>query len=201
MKTKLPAGMLICASMVTAALSAVGEDKSFDDFFQRGRFEATLTSGALFSPFIAIKNRPVINYSLSEVQLGYMLTDVNHAGWFKGNLELVGEGFAGAVFEGRGSYISGITAWLRYNFVPENWRLVPFAQAGMGLTFTDANKIVVGETFNFNLELGAGVRYFVSQNWSVNLEYRYQHISNANISRNNLGINAHGPMLGVSYFF
>jgi hypothetical protein len=36
---------------------------------------------------------------------------------------------------------------------------------------------------------------------SVNLEYRYQHISNANLAHRNLGVNAHGPMLAVSFFF
>jgi hypothetical protein len=35
----------------------------------------------------------------------------------------------------------------------------------------------------------------------LNLECRYQHISNANTGKHNLGINAIGPLLGVSYFF
>jgi len=49
------------------------------------------------------------------------------------------------------------------------------------------------ETQLFNSLLG--------RNWALNLEYRYQHISNANIGPKNLGINASGPFLGASCFF
>jgi hypothetical protein len=35
----------------------------------------------------------------------------------------------------------------------------------------------------------------------LNVECRYQHISNANLSRHNIGINADGPMIGLSHFF
>lgn len=93
----------------------------------------------------------------------------------------------------------GATVWLRYNFVPRQSRFASFVQAGAGLTATDLNRRLVGE--DFNLDLGAGVRYRLSSHWSVNLEYRYQHISNANMADRNLGVNAHGPMLAVSYFF
>ena len=63
-------------------------------------------------------NRPPINYTFTGVQLGYMLGDVKGDGWWRGNFELAGEGFGSAIFEGDGSYISGGTLWLRYNFVP-----------------------------------------------------------------------------------
>ena len=47
----------------------------------------------------------------------------------------------------------------------------------------------------------ASARYVLARHWSLDLEYRYQHISNANLAGHNLGINAHGPVLGISYFF
>ena len=46
---------------------------------------------------------------------------------------------------------------------------------------TDIDHSILGQPFNFNLDLGAGVRYFIGRNWSLSLEYRYQHISNANL--------------------
>jgi opacity protein-like surface antigen len=155
----------------------------------------------LFSPFLATGGRPTINYTITEVQFGYMLSDVKGHGWLRGNFELVGEGFGSAIFEGSGSFIAGITVWMRYNFAPPGWRLVPFAQAGMGLTSTDIDHKYVGQPFNFNLDLGLGTRYLLSQHWSLNLEYRFQHISNADMGRHNIGINGHGPVLGVSYLF
>jgi len=64
--------------------------------------------------------------------------------------------------------------WLRFNLVPQFWRIVPYAQAGAGVTFTDIDRKIVGQTFNFNLNLGAGFRWFFARNWSVNLEHRSQ---------------------------
>jgi len=174
-----------------------------DLWFTDGQCEATFTSGALFSPFGPTKGRPTINYTISELQLGYMLTDPHGPGWLRGNVELAGEGFGGAVFLGSsGSYVAGGTLWLRYNFLrTKAYGLCPFFQGGGGFTFTDIDRGVVGQRFNFNLDLGAGARYFLSQRCSLNLEYRYQHISNANLGPHNLGINSHGPILGFSYFF
>ncbi|PYJ08001.1 MAG: hypothetical protein DME25_02515 [Verrucomicrobia bacterium] len=181
--------------------NALAETLLAEGLFAGGRWEATLGSGAMFSPFVANKNRPTINYTLSELQVGYMLSDVKEAGWLRGNVELAGSSFGGAIFEGSGDYIAGGTLWLRYNFVPRDWRVVPYGQAGAGITFTDADRRVVGQTFNFNLDLGVGARYLIDRHWSVALEYRYQHISNANTARKNLGINAQGPIISVSYFF
>lgn len=177
------------------------DSTSFEDAFSRGRFEASLNSGALFSPFVAYGGRPTINYSITEVQVGYMLADVKGRGWWRGNFEVVGEGFGSGIFEGPGSFIAGATVWGRYNFVQRGWRFVPFFQAGMGLTSTDIPRRYVGQPFNFNLELGGGVRCFLTERWALNLEFRYQHISNANTGRHNLGINSAGPILGLSYLF
>jgi len=197
--------MLMSAGTVMGGEKAAGTagdgQKFSEDLFQNGRYEATLTSGVLFSPLIAEKSRPTFNYTMTGFQLGYMLSDVKGAEWLRGNVEVAGEGFGSAVFKGCGGYVAGMTGWLRYNFVPQRCRMVPFAQGGAGVTFTDIDHHVVGETFNFNLDLGAGVRCFVARNWSVNLELRYQHISNAHLNPVNLGINSYGPILGVSYFF
>jgi len=183
-----------------AAEPAVSQSPVEDDF-QRGGYEASLGEGMMFSPFIATFNRPTLNYQLTELQLGYMLTRVRGSSFWRGNVELVGSAFGGPVVTGQGSYVAGATAWLRYNFVPHISKLVPFVQAGTGLTSTDLDRRLVGEDFNFNLNLGVGARYFVSSNWSVNLEYRYQHISNDNLSSHNLGVNAECPMLSISHYF
>ena len=169
--------------------------------FAYGRFEGTLTSGVMFSPFIANGGRPTINYTISEAQVGYMLGGGAEEGWCRGNFEVVGEGFGSSIFEGSGNYIAGLTFWGRYNFVQPSWRFVPYIQGGAGLTVTDIDHHIVGQAFNFNLNIGVGTRYLLSQRWAVLLEYRFQHISNANSAAHNLGINAHGPILGVSYLF
>jgi len=174
---------------------------SVESSFDRGALEGTLNDGILFSPFLATQGRPTLNYELTELQLGYMLTPVRGACFWRGNVELVGSVFDGFIVEGRGTYVAGATVWLRYNFVPVDSRLVPFVQAGAGVCGTDLDRRLEGEDFNFNLNLGAGARYFITPKWSVNVEYRYQHISNANLSSRNVGVNADGPMVSVSHYF
>jgi opacity protein-like surface antigen len=182
-------------------LEATDSDSTFSTLFDSGHYELTLNNGVLFSPFVATRNRPTINYSLTELQFGYMVTDVQEHGMFRGNFEITGAAFGSGIFEGTGSYIAGCTTWVRYNFVPARGRFAGYAQAGGGVVGTDIDRGIVGQTFNFNLDLAVGVRYFLFPKISLNLEYRYQHISNANLGRKNVGINAHGPMLGLSYLF
>lgn len=161
-----------------------------------------MTSGVFLSPFGPSLHRPTLNYSVTGLQLGYMLRDVKGSSWWRGNFELAGEAFGDAIYEGPGSYIAGGTLWLRYNFVPRELpRLAPFLQIGGGFVSTDIDHEIVGQPFNFNLDAGAGVRYFAAKSWALSLELRYQHISNANLSHNNLGVNAAGPLLGVTCFF
>jgi hypothetical protein len=89
-----------------------------ENLFERGRYEAAFTSGVLFSPFGPTRMRPTINYTVSAVQLGYMLEDVKGDGWWRGDFEVAGEGFGSAIYDGPGGYIAGGILWLRYNFVP-----------------------------------------------------------------------------------
>jgi lipid A 3-O-deacylase len=205
-KNAFHAGFVLVALALCANAAAQTPEADFtregpDDLFAAGQYEATLTSGVLFSPFIATYHRPTINYSVTSIQLGYMLSNLRGNHLLRGNLEVIGELFGDAIFTGAGNYISGVTVWGRYNFVQPGWRVVPFFQVGLGLTATDLDRRIVGQVFNFNIEVGVGARYLLSSRWGIDLEYRYQHISNADTGPHNLGINAHGPILGLSYFF
>src|SRR5690348_4051394 len=85
---------------------------AFSDYFQRGRYEVTLSSGVMFSPIGADRGRHTVDYTLSGLQFGWMLTDPGPAAWWRGNLEVAAEIMGGDVFEGRGNYLAGGTAWL-----------------------------------------------------------------------------------------
>jgi len=170
------------------------------DHFHAGRFEGVIGQAVLFSPMIGA-HRPPVNYTVTEIELGYMVTGVHGNGFSRGNLELVGTLFAGGIFDGRGNYVTGTTLWLRYNFLQPDDRFVPYVEGGWGLTETDVDRRIQGQNFNFNLNLAAGTRYFVAKDWSVNLACHYQHISDAHLARPNAGIDAIGPMLSVSHYF
>jgi hypothetical protein len=181
--------------------SSLPKKLSLEDNFHRGQWEVAAGGGALFSPIGPTRNRPVLNYAPGNVQLGYMLNDLRRNDFLRGNFELVQEGFGARIFRGPGNYIAGETLWLRYNFVPPRWRVLPYAQGGAGFVVTNINHRYDGQDFNFNLDLAPGVRWFIASRCALNLEYRYQHISNANLGSKNLGINAHGPVLDLSWFF
>jgi lipid A 3-O-deacylase len=191
----------ISLAMVCSVVTGARAGDDFSDYFQRDRYEATLASGVMFSPVGADKGRHTVDYTLSGLQFGWMMTEPGRPAWWRGNLEVAAEAMGGKVFEGRGSYLAGGTAWLRYNFVQANWRLIPYVQAGAGAEATDMDRRLIGEHFNFNLDVSAGTRCFLAPNWALDIECRYQHISNAKISRHDIGINAVGPMIGLSYFF
>jgi len=185
-------------------ITAFGQNSqtaSTDSHFQRGNYELGLTSGVLFSPILPDKGRPTIDYSLTGVHFGWMLTDANQSCWLPGNLELLGELIGGTAVQGKGNYLVGGTVWARYNFVVAGWRLVPYLQGGGGAQLTDFDQFLLGQHFNFNLDVGAGVHYFVRENLSINVGCHFQHLSNAKLAPNDIGVNAFGPELGVSYFF
>ncbi|MBA4146607.1 MAG: acyloxyacyl hydrolase [Verrucomicrobia bacterium] len=171
------------------------------DAFRPGTYEVTAGAAVYFSPFVATHNRPTFNYAVAVVDVGYMLTEIREWGVARGNLEVLGEVFAGGVFVGHGNYLAGLTAWLRYNFVQPDWKVVPYAQLGWGVSAMDFDQKYFGQVFSFNMGTAFGFRYFLRPDLALNAEYRFQHLSNANTGPNNLGINAQGVMMGVSWFF
>jgi lipid A 3-O-deacylase len=205
--------LLAMASPLFAQTNSVSETKTSEtdapsikydtaeDVFQKGTWEFGAGGAVFFSPFSATKNRPTHDYALAVFDAGYMLTDVKEWGWARGNFEFVGELFGGGVFVGRGNYVAGMTLWGRYNFVQPGWKFVPYGQIGAGLGFTDIDQRVIGQVFQFNLDVAFGTRYFIKPNLALNAEYRYQHLSNANTGPKNIGINAQGAFLGVSWFY
>jgi opacity protein-like surface antigen len=130
-----------------------------------------------------------------------MLFDARGSGFFRGNWELAPEVFGAGIWTSYGSYMAGCTLWLRQNFVQPGWKVTPFLQLGCGIGLSDIPHQFVGQDFSFNLDSSAGLRYFISPRLSVNAEFRYQHFSNANTASHNVGINAIGPMFGVSWIF
>ena len=93
---------------------------------------------------------------------------------------------------------------LAYNFARPDSELVPYAQLGLGFAFNDAYKDkeqhAIGAHTEFIAHLEVGSRYFVSDNWSLDVEGGVQHISNSNTAGRNLGVNAYGIALGLTYY-
>jgi hypothetical protein len=151
------------------------------------------------------KLRPRIADVGGAVRLGWMLTDVSSNGWCRGNWEFLTEVYGAGIVEGPGNVFVAATLLLRYNFVQEDSRWVPYFQVGGGGIYSDAHEDpvqgAIDTEFSFNLQGGFGLRYLCSGRCAVYIEALYRHISNAGLGDRNYGTNAVGGFVGLSYFF
>ena len=189
-----------------AAQTEISKPLVESDFpFQRGTMDAELLDGIFISYEFSSRRRPSFDYELTVVRLGYMLTDVKYSGWLRGNYEILLDGFVGPFYQGQGTALGGVGALLRYNFVQPNSRWFPYVQLGGGGLYNDAyhhtEQIEIGSGPEFDLEGTTGISYLLAKNWALSLEFGYRHISDANTSSRNTGVNSFGGLLGLNYFF
>jgi lipid A 3-O-deacylase len=142
------------------------------------------------------------DFFLSSIHVGWVFSKVRGQGhWYRGNWELRGEVFGGEQFNPHSAYIVGLAPLFRYDFATGT-RWLPFVQAGGGVTATDIGPPDLSTgAFQFNIQMGAGLHYFVRDNLALTLEYRALHISNAHIESPDLGVNCHAVLAGVSWWF
>ena len=77
---------------------------------------------------------------------------------------------------------------------------------GAGIVYNDIYKdrsqSIIGQSIEFTPQASLGLHYLINHNWSVELEAMYHHISNAGLENGrNVGVNALGGLLGVTYRF
>ncbi len=148
---------------------------------------------------------PNFNYVPINLRIGYTCQDTNWTGIMRGCFEPMFEITSGVVWDGFGDYFVGPSLLLRYNYIQPNARLIPYLQCGAGFVFTDAHvdpyEHAIGQEFEFALQASAGLRRMIKPNLSFEAEFKYMHISNANLAPRNEGINAIGGMVGFTYYF
>jgi hypothetical protein len=109
------------------------------------------------------------------------------------------------IAHGAGNVIIGPGAILRYDFLPASSELIPYIQGGAWGVYNDEykdlNQRALGEAFEFQEGVQAGLRWRFADNWSVEIEGGYEHISNADLAPRNAGLNSLGGSLGFAYTF
>lgn len=139
--------------------------------------------------------------ALVSLAYGYMLGPVEgESHWYRGNWELRGELFTGAQFSPSTESLVGLTPHLRYNFATGT-RWIPYVDAGAGVSATSIGPPDMSGTFEFNLQAATGVRWFIRDNVSLDVEARYLHMSCAGIHPPNQGLNNFGGFVGITWFF
>ncbi len=136
-----------------------------------------------------------------SIAYGYMLGDVKGKNsWYKGNIELRVELLGGYQVNVESDLSFGITPHFRYHFATgESW--IPYIDVGVGLMLTEIRAPDLGAAFQFNEQLASGLNYFVKDNFAINFEVRYIHISSASLSEPNKGVNTIGGFIGANWFF
>ena len=150
-----------------------------------------------------VGNGPSANRSAVFVmpRLGVVLTDPLGTGWWQGNVEFLVQPVFARFTEPFAAEAAGGSFLLKYNFLSFG-RWVPFWDVGAGMIWTNlAPRIPEQSTqFEFVIETGPGVHYFVTDRITWTMGVRLHHISNSNLGDRNTGINGVLPYVGLSFF-
>jgi opacity protein-like surface antigen len=184
---------------------------------------------ALASPIHAADPTPQITVGTQEVGLtvGYLLphrvttdhttkqqgpafmpswmmtiTDPVGDSWYRGQVSLGAEMVYIQFQEPFLTHGVGFTPKIKYTFVALD-RFRPYAEFAGGPFWSDLTNKIPEESsqFNFVLTAGFGLSWFITPQTSLNVGYRFHHISNAGTSYPNIGINASVPFGGFSFYF
>jgi hypothetical protein len=101
----------------------------------------------------------------------------------------------------RRSYGSGVSpVGFRASFFTEN-RVQPFLSTNGGFIYFDERVLSPqGSQYMYTIDYGGGLQFFRKQRQSISIGYRYQHLSNANISKHNPGTDTNAFYVAVSRF-
>lgn len=198
------AGLLLSLLICAPDLSIAAE--SPDGPFVRNGLSIEGRVGPYWSPTGIGPSPPSFDYVRMAARLGWMLNDASRwSGPLRGAFEAIFEVSGGPVFDGFGDWLVGPSAAIRYNFVQPGWKIVPYVQGGVGITFSDAyqdkSQDAIGTNPEFTIQGAAGARYLLDDHWSIDVEAGYEHISNADLAKRNDGVNAVGGSVGFTYFF
>lgn len=197
---------------VSTQSSSPNPDDLASYIFVEDRITLEFMTGAMFSPSGIGPVVPVYNYQQNNVRLGWMLDSPDSWGPqaglddpLRGTFEAVLEATGSYVWSSFGTYMVGVTGLVRYNFVQPNWIVVPYIQGGAGVVYTNArnwsDQDAIGANVEFTPQFAGGLKFLLEKNWTFNIEGAFQHISNANTSARNQGVNAYGGFVGFTYVF
>lgn len=172
------------------------------EFFPTDTLDFQILGGYYVAPVGVGAESPTYNFAPGAFRIG-IITDFGFTqGILRGNFEPMVEIMGAPVFGGVGTFFVGPGFFLRYNFVQPASRLVPYIQAGAGITynngFHDGDQTNLGQELEFLLQAQVGLRNFVTDRISFDIEGGLIHISNAGTARRNGGINALGLSIGFS---
>ena len=118
----------------------------------------------------------------------------------KGILEFQIEPFLNPVLSPDSNLELGVNFLVKYGF-PLSENLIPYIKFGAGPAYITQHTREQSTQFNFVDSAGAGFSWYLNKEISIDLEYRYRHLSNASVDKPNNGIDANTFLVGFSRHF
>lgn len=142
-----------------------------------------------------------VEYAAILPQLGVGLSDVVADNtWYRGNLDAVFQGEFLVGYQPNSGYSAGLSILLRYNFLAsKQW--VPYVEIGGGFGVLEFDLKDQADGLIFYPQAGLGIHYFAADNLSLDLGWRFHHMSNADSELPNNSINSSLVLVGFSWFF
>ncbi len=201
--TRLLLSAVLLIALPRAGWAADGTAGGPEQAFRFGAQELGITVGPGFAIPVGGTDSPDlrdVRYLLVAPRWGIQVTDPLGQSWYRGTFELLLDALFHVQIEPRSGFGGGPLALFRYNFLAPG-SVVPFVDAGGGIMITDFRLQDREDGFDFTYQVGVGLQYFVSPSVAITTSARFDHISNAYITGNNLGINSILFQVGVSSFF
>ena len=172
------------------------------DVVKQGTIEVGMAAG-FWQATTAVGDALSANRSAVFVlpRVGMVLTEALGSGWWQGNVEVLVEPLFARFTQPFAAEAAGGSLVVKYNFLSFG-RWMPFWDAGGGMAWTNLAPRIPEEStqFQFILETGPGVHYFMTKRVTVTTGVRFHHFSNAGLGERNTGINAVLPYVGLSVF-
>jgi len=184
------------ASQLAVQPSSAQPSPSF--WANRGRFDFGVQVGYAVEDAIP-RNISHINLLILQPAVGFIAWDSPHSGLPLSRFEVVQEGIFGNSVH-PGGRVTGTTLLFRLEGKPHR-RVVPFFDFGAGALNTTLDERVpelTGHT-QFMPQGGPGIQYFFSPQRAFVIQYRYMHMSNADLQPPNHGFNANMITVGFRW--
>ena len=197
--------LLLFVTIALGSFPRIDVSKASDDardIVKQGTIEVGVAGGFWMATTV-VGDAPSANRTAVFVlpRAGMVLSDTVGSGWWQGNVELLVEPLYARFTRPFTAEAAGGSLVLKYNFLSFG-RWMPFWDAGGGMAWTNLAPRIPEEStpFQFILETGPGVHYFLTNRLTVTAGVRFHHFSNGGLGERNTGINAFLPYVGVSIF-
>ena len=130
---------------------------------------------------------------------GHFLSEEVGKSWYRGRHEIIVELPLHYVVNPEKTPMVGITFLASWVFTASK-TMTPYIFGGGGLIYTNLDVPELGKNLNGSVQVGTGLHYFLKKNTSLDLSYRFHHISNAGTGTPNGPLNSSKFLFGISFF-